>query len=412
MAISVAEKAAQIMEHLCSHNAHGYSQPNRAGVGTGGGKGETITLSDGSTVQISIGDRDCSSAAIECYAAQGIDCGGAYYTGDMVQKMVATGNFKKLPRSEWRNSLRGDLLVKQGVHVAMALGGGKLGEAAISETGGIHGQVGDQTGREIRVTNLYDDGWDCVLRCTVKNKKKMSDAGIADVPTQTYTGKEIKPTLSSSAGATFNTSYKDNVNVGYGSATVTGTGDWEGSVTKQFKILPKSLAGFSDVDPTAWYVNSLDKAVSAGYLNGYNNGCIGPNDTLTRGQACCLFANAEKVDLDSAFSDVVASPYYYEAVQWAEDADIVNGDGGKFRPDDPCTRCEFVSMLHNLAGNPEPKGEPAGYQDWNDVPDWGKNSMAWSVEKGIVSGNSGKLRPNDVCTRAEAAAMLVSFYKI
>lgn len=245
-----------------------------------------------------------------------------------------------------------------------------------------------------------------------KEQKKMSDAGIADIPTQTYTGKEIKPALSSSAGATFNTSYKNNVNVGYGSATATGTGNWEGSVTKQFKILPKSLAGYSDVDPVAWYVNSLDKAVSAGYLNGYNNGCIGPNDILTRGQACCLFANAEKVDLDSAFSDVVASPYYYEAVQWAEDADIVNGDSGKFRPDDPCTRCEFIAMMHNLAGNPEPKGEPAGYQDWNDVPEWGKNAVAWAVEKGIVSGNAGKLRPNDVCTRAEAAAMLVSFYEI
>lgn len=239
-------------------------------------------------------------------------------------------------------------------------------------------------------------------------KRSMSDAGIQDVAAQKYTGKALKPALKSSQGATFTTSYANNVNVGYGTATATGTGDWTGSVSKQFKILPESLVGFSDVDPTGWYVSALDKAVSNGWINGYGNGKVGPGVSLTRGQACCILANYEGVDLDSAFSDVVASPYYYEAVQWAEDAEIVNGDGGKFRPDDKCTRLEFAAMLCNLSDG-EAKGEPAGYTDWADVPEWGENAMAWAVESGIVSGNAGKLRPNDQCTRAEAAAMLVNY---
>jgi len=159
-----ADAAAEVMEHLCSHSAHGYSQPNRAGIGTGGGVGEHITLSDGEMVGISSGDRDCSSAAIECYEALGIDCGGAYYTGDMVAKMVASGNFKKLPASTWRNPERGDLLVATGKHVAMALGGGNLGEALRSEHHSTHGTPGDQDGGEILVRQLYDDGWDAVLR--------------------------------------------------------------------------------------------------------------------------------------------------------------------------------------------------------------------------------------------------------
>ena len=107
--LRVADAAAEIAEHIANHSAHGYSQPNRAAVGTGGGRGETITLSDGRKVQISTGDRDCSSMAIECYAAQGIDCGGAWYTGDMISKMTASGNFKALPASTWRNPERGDL---------------------------------------------------------------------------------------------------------------------------------------------------------------------------------------------------------------------------------------------------------------------------------------------------------------
>ena len=177
--LSVADTAAELMEHLANHNAHGYSQPNRGGIGTGGGVGEYVTVSDGRTYGIALGDRDCSSAAIECYAAQGIDCGGAYYTGDMVADMVASGNFEKLPGSTWREAGRGNLLVATGKHTAMALGGGKLGEAAISETGGLHGQVGDQTGYEIRIRDMYDDGWDAVLRyCGPEREDEVTDADI------------------------------------------------------------------------------------------------------------------------------------------------------------------------------------------------------------------------------------------
>ena len=162
--LRVADAAAEIAEHIANHSAHGYSQPNRAAVGTGGGKGETITLSDGRKVQISTGDRDCSSMAIECYAAQGIDCGGAWYTGDMIAKMTASGNFRKLPASAWRNPERGDLLVATGKHTAIALGNGQLAEALRSEHHTAHGSVGDQDGGEILIRGLYDDGWDAVLR--------------------------------------------------------------------------------------------------------------------------------------------------------------------------------------------------------------------------------------------------------
>lgn len=174
--LSVEERAAQIMEHLCSHSAHGYSQPNRQGVGTGGGRGETVTLSDGSTVSISVGDRDCSSASIECYAAQGVDCGGAPDTGDMRRCMVASGNFEALPASTWRSPRRGDLLLtERNGHVAMALGKGQLGEFLRSENHTIHGQVGDQDGGESVIRGLYDDGWDCVLRYCGPEREETSD---------------------------------------------------------------------------------------------------------------------------------------------------------------------------------------------------------------------------------------------
>lgn len=173
--LSVADTAAELAEHAALHDAHGYSQPNRAGVGTGATAGEWVTVSDGRTYGIATGDRDCSSLAVECYAAQGVDCGGAWSTSDMERKMVASGNFVSLPRDTWRNPRRGDLLLAPGKHVAVALGGGRVAEAVRSENHSTHGALGDQDGGEIIIRGLYDDGWTCVLRYVGPEREQASD---------------------------------------------------------------------------------------------------------------------------------------------------------------------------------------------------------------------------------------------
>ena len=156
--LSVADTAAELAEHAALHDAHGYSQPNRAAVGTGATAGEWVTVSDGRTYGIATGDRDCSSLAVECYAAQGV-----------------SGNFMSLPRDTWRNPMRGDLLLAPGKHVAVALGDGRVAEAVRSENHSTHGQLGDQDGGEIIIRGLYDDGWTCVLRYIGPEREQTGD---------------------------------------------------------------------------------------------------------------------------------------------------------------------------------------------------------------------------------------------
>lgn len=160
--LSYANAAAEVMEHLCEHSAHGYSQPNRQGVGTGASIFETITLSDGTKVTIAQGDRDCSSAAIECYAALGVNVGGATYTGNMRKCMVKTGNFKWITDLSQRR--RGDILLNERHHAAVYLGDGKLGQFSISERGTTHGKRGDQTGYESNIKAYYNYPWNGILR--------------------------------------------------------------------------------------------------------------------------------------------------------------------------------------------------------------------------------------------------------
>lgn len=150
--LSVAERIAQIAEHIAEHDVHGYSQPNRAGDGTI----ETITLSDGSTVQIHGGDYDCSEDDRMCAAAAGAlpwDYWESYTWSGNADEVLTSHGFVRIP-FDWGEAKRGDLLWVSG-HMGVALGDGLQADAHGDEYGGIDGpNQGDQTGHEIEIRDL------------------------------------------------------------------------------------------------------------------------------------------------------------------------------------------------------------------------------------------------------------------
>ena len=160
--LSYPERAAQVMEHLATCPSHGYSQYSR----WGDGGTEVVTLSDGSTVTIATGDRDCSSAVCDAWerALPG-STGGATYTGNMRRGFTESGCFTWHPCGDGYQPKRGDVYLNETHHTEMYLGGGKMGGFNISETGGIDGAEGDQTGRESRIKDVYvySHGWDGIL---------------------------------------------------------------------------------------------------------------------------------------------------------------------------------------------------------------------------------------------------------
>lgn len=148
------EVAAQVMEHYCNHNAHGYSQPNREGDGTT----ETIALSDGSTVRGHGGDVDCSELVRQCYESAGV-LGGYWddymWTGNEDEILVGHG-FRRISLSD---IVRGDVLWRSG-HTAIYLGNGQIGEAHHGDySGGLSGRKGDQDGTEVRIATYYASSW-------------------------------------------------------------------------------------------------------------------------------------------------------------------------------------------------------------------------------------------------------------
>jgi len=184
------EVAAQLMEHLVDHEWHGYSQYAR----WGDGEGYCYVSIGGQSYALEQGDRDCSSAVINCYQVAGIPVKdkGATYTGNMKNAFLATGAFKWHPMSGGKctdgyTPVRGDILLNIKSHTAMIQNQLRVMEFSISETGGIHGATGDQTGQESHCRAYYDYPWDGCLECidqTYIEGSKAEDRGV-------YTGLAI-----------------------------------------------------------------------------------------------------------------------------------------------------------------------------------------------------------------------------
>ena len=177
VAISRANVAAQIMEHLCNCAEHGYSQPGRHG-----NSGHCSVQTDTGIIKVTKGNRDCSSAVCEAWE---LSLAGSPYdglitrynwTGGMREMFVGSGLFSW--QSVTANAARGDIYLDEENHTAMSLGGGKIGHFTGSETGGIDGEPGDQTGRESSIQDYYCGSWDGVLHYNGK-----ADVGSASTPT-------------------------------------------------------------------------------------------------------------------------------------------------------------------------------------------------------------------------------------
>ncbi len=116
---------------------------------------------------------------------------------------------------------------------------------------------------------------------------------------------------------------------------------------------PASSA-FSDVAPEAYYAGPIAWAVAKGVTVGTGETTFSPNDTCTRAQIVTFLFRAAGSPAasayDGSFSDVAASAYYAQAVQWAVAQGITKGTGeGQFSPDKTCTRAEAVTFLMRCA---------------------------------------------------------------
>lgn len=113
------------------------------------------------------------------------------------------------------------------------------------------------------------------------------------------------------------------------------------------------------------------------------------------------------------FSDVETEDSWYAAdVDELAEAEVVKGSNGEFRPADPVTRAEFITMVvrhYEL----EQEEAPLGSTIFSDVEEgsWYDQNIGIAYTVGLIKGDgeADTVRPNDPISRAEALQVLVNY---
>ena len=176
---------------------------------------------------------------------------------------------------------------------------------------------------------------------------------------------------------------------------------------------------FEDVKESDWYYEAVNYVSSRGIMTGMSEKIFGPVLELKRAHFATLIYRMEgspDVAYKEKFADVPQGEFYSDAVIWANENGIINGydDTGLFEPGRNISREELAVMLYRYANcrglDTSNNEDLSAFPDKGKVNIYAKDAIAWAVEKGVITGDKGKLNPQGKANRAECAAMIQRFF--
>lgn len=146
------EKYVAWLEMIAADNSHGYDQKKRQGV-----------------------DYDCSSFVGNGLYQAGFTVSPTSYTGNLYEQLLRNG-FQLVHNVKDRK--RGDIFLTPYKHVVTCVDANRIVHASINEKGTVTGGIpGDQTGKEICVTDFYipSYGWEYHFRLMIPDEYDYAD---------------------------------------------------------------------------------------------------------------------------------------------------------------------------------------------------------------------------------------------
>lgn len=132
---------------------------------------------------------------------------------------------------------------------------------------------------------------------------------------------------------------------------------------------------FSDVPYFEWFNTAVSTLANAKVLNGYPDGTFLPNAPITRAELATILTrlsvlvNMSKEITPAVFSDV-ADHWAVSGIKVAAESGWINGyEDGTFRPDNPVTRAEAVTMLNRMLDRNPDQLPAAGMKTFSDNMD-------------------------------------------
>lgn len=155
----------------------------------------------------------------------------------------------------------------------------------------------------------------------------------------------------------------------------------------------ESTLPFTDVSDADWFYPAVKYVYDNDMMDGVGGSLFAPASQLTRGMIAQVLYNLEKVtgDFDGSFTDVAADEWYADAVNWVAECGIVNGFGdGTFGPEQNITREQMAQILMNYAKykgyDMTAKGDVSAFTDAAEISGWAQDAVSWAVAEKLLSG--------------------------
>ena len=174
---------------------------------------------------------------------------------------------------------------------------------------------------------------------------------------------------------------------------------------------------YPDLAPNHWCYKKIMEFVDKGYIDGYEDGTMRPDQTITRAEYVKVvnnFFGFKDGKTDKKFSDISDDAWYAKYVYAAVAQGYISGyEDNTFRPSNPITRQEatvILSRILKIDKEVYPKDHVDGlaqYSDGNEVADWAYTAIhSYSVYNFINGYEDGTLRILQNVTRAETVELL------
>ncbi|MCD8357241.1 MAG: phage tail tip lysozyme [Clostridia bacterium] len=174
---------------------------------------------------------------------------------------------------------------------------------------------------------------------------------------------------------------------------------------------------FTDVSASAWYKDSVQYVYDKGLMVGTSSTKFSPDSSLSRAMvAQVLYNRAGKPGVSTGvpFKDVSSSAWYYKAVCWVYKNGYMAGySTQKFGPGDNVTHEQMAVVMNNYAGCPT-ANKTLSFTDAGKISSWAVKAVKWADYRGMLGyvslEQTSYFYPQRAATRSEMAYVLAAYF--
>lgn len=170
-----------------------------------------------------------------------------------------------------------------------------------------------------------------------------------------------------------------------------------------------SNSNFSDEIKGHWAELEISSLLENSIVKG-DGGRLNLTAQVTRAEFAAMITRALKMEetvYQGGLQDVSADDWFAGIIQTCMDKGIMQGSDGMMRPNDPITREEMAKIIVSVSKEENSSVERVSFTDSSSISEWANEYVNQAVSLGLLNGfEDGSFRPLDATLREQAMVVI------